>query len=198
MERFDKFEQKTTEKPTAPAERSITSAPNDTVATSNGLTLPSRGINGGHKARDESVTSSSFSPSKKRPSNEDDDDEDVKNEQDKETRGVSATAPATASDNAAPSPAKKPRKTTKSTEDDDAAFAARLQAQENSLARSTRGNGSTKRRNVVSKAASKKSKKTKSARKIKDEDDSDAETGSGAEKKEVKRTGGFHVSTGTL
>ena len=41
----------------------------------------------------------------------------------------------------------------------------------------------------------KKSKKTKSAKKIKDDDESGLETGSGVEKKEVKRTGGFHVCT---
>ena len=39
----------------------------------------------------------------------------------------------------------------------------------------------------------KKTPKKKSAKKVKDEDDSDLESGSDAEKKEVKRSGGFHV-----
>ncbi|KAF2474752.1 SWIB-domain-containing protein [Lindgomyces ingoldianus] len=85
---------------------------------------------------------------------------------------------------------KKKQKKNKSIEEDDAAYAARLQAEENlkSRARSTRG-GNTKKRVP---AAKKKSGKKKSANKVKEEDDSDIGSGSGAEKKEVKRTGGFH------
>lgn len=91
------------------------------------------------------------------------------------------------------SPPKKKQKKHKSTEDDDAAYAARLQAEENmaSRARSTRG-GNTKRKAPVQK---KTQKKKKSANRIKDEDDSDIASGSGAEKKSPKRTGGFHASS---
>ncbi|KAF2200139.1 SWIB-domain-containing protein [Delitschia confertaspora ATCC 74209] len=87
------------------------------------------------------------------------------------------------------SPPKKKQKKTKSVEEDDATLAARLQAEENlrSRARSTRG-GNTKKKAPLPK----KKQKKKSAAKIKGEDDSDVESGSGAEKKEVKRTGGFH------
>ena len=75
---------------------------------------------------------------------------------------------------------------------DAALHAARLQAEENmaSRARSTRG-GNTKRKAPVQK---KTQKKKKSANRIKDEDDSDIASGSGAEKKSPKRTGGFHAS----
>lgn len=72
--------------------------------------------------------------------------------------------------------------------DDDAAFAARLQAEENNLARSTRGGGTAKRQS----AGNQPKKKGKSATKIKADDDSDLEAGSG-EEKIVKRTGAFHV-----
>ncbi|CAI6341593.1 unnamed protein product [Periconia digitata] len=86
-------------------------------------------------------------------------------------------------------PAKKHRKV-KSAEDEDAAYAAKLQAEENlrSRARSTRG-GNTKK-----KAAPQKKTKTKkkSSNRVKDEDDSDLGSGSGAEKKSPSRKGGFH------
>ncbi|KAF2265679.1 SWIB-domain-containing protein [Lojkania enalia] len=87
------------------------------------------------------------------------------------------------------SPPRKKQKKVKA-EEDDAAFAARLQAEENARvrARSTRG-GNTKKRAPLPK---KKKEKKKSANKVKDEDDSDLGSGSGADKKEVKRTGGFH------
>ncbi|KAF1996146.1 SWIB-domain-containing protein [Amniculicola lignicola CBS 123094] len=83
-------------------------------------------------------------------------------------------------------------KKTKSVEEDDAAFAARLQAEENARIRSsrnTRGGNSAKKKAPVKKV---KSAKKKSSNKVKDEDDSDIDTGSGDDKKEVKRTGGFH------
>jgi upstream activation factor subunit UAF30 len=83
-------------------------------------------------------------------------------------------------------PKKKAKK--RSTEDEDAAYAAKLQAELNATARSTRG-GNTKKRT----AAPKKKTKKKSENKVRDEDDSDIVSGSGGEKKEVKRTGGFHV-----
>ena len=82
----------------------------------------------------------------------------------------------------------KKRKKKISVEDDDAAFAARLQAEENSRARPTRG-GATKKRNPVT---PKKRIKTKSAKKVQGEDDSGIEDGSASEKI-VNRSGGFHV-----
>ena len=84
----------------------------------------------------------------------------------------------------------KPKKKLKIEHDSDAAFAARLQAMENSRARSTRGGGPK-----IIKPVKKKSPKKKSAGRIKAEDDSDLE-GSGSEVKErkVNRNSGFHVS----
>jgi len=84
-----------------------------------------------------------------------------------------------------PSPKKKHKKNM-SVEDADAAYAARLQAEENSRARSTRGGG-TKRKPVVKK----ENKKRKSKNRVGSDDDSDAE---GSPKKEVNRNSGFHVS----
>jgi len=76
--------------------------------------------------------------------------------------------------------------------DEDALFAARLQAEENSRARPTRG-GTNRKGAVVKKKKSPVKKKT--ARKIKSEDDSGVEgSGSDVEDKEVNRSGGFHVS----
>lgn len=72
--------------------------------------------------------------------------------------------------------------------DADAAFAAKLQAEENMLARPTRGGSS--RKAAPTKKKTPKKKKTKN--KVSGEDDSDLETGS--EKPKPKRTGGFHVS----
>ena len=72
--------------------------------------------------------------------------------------------------------------------DADALFAAKLQAEENLRARPTRG-GNTRR----AAPAKKKSKaKAKTSKRVKAEDDSDVESGSDT-KKEVNRTGGFHV-----
>lgn len=69
----------------------------------------------------------------------------------------------------------------------DAALAARLQAEENSRARPTRGGSSRKAATVK-----KKTPKKKSASKVKSADDSDIDSGSGGEKK-VNRSGAFHV-----
>lgn len=90
------------------------------------------------------------------------------------------------------SPPKKKVKKEKTTEDQDAAYAAKLQAEFNaaSRSRSTRGANTKKRAPAPKKKGEKKKKK--SANRVKDEDDSDIASGSGAEKKEVKRTGGFH------
>ena len=82
-----------------------------------------------------------------------------------------------------------PKKKRKPEVDEDAAFAARLQAEENSRARPTRG-GAVRKPPLVKK---KKTPKKKTSDKVKAEDDSDLEgSGSGSEKK-VNRSGGFHV-----
>lgn len=70
--------------------------------------------------------------------------------------------------------------------DADALYAAKLQAEENMRARPTRG-GNTRRA-----APSKKKSKAKTSKRVRAEDDSDIESGSDT-KKEVNRSGGFHV-----
>lgn len=76
--------------------------------------------------------------------------------------------------------------------DADAAFAAKLQAEENSRARSTRGGAN--RKNITIKKK-KRSPKKKTSDKIKAEDDSDLQdSGSEVTEKKVNRSGGFHVS----
>lgn len=91
-----------------------------------------------------------------------------------------------ASETASASPPPKKRKPDTDV-DADALFAAKLQAEENMRARPTRG-ASTRRA-----APSKKKSKAKTAKRVKAEDDSDVDSGSET-KKEVNRTGGFHVS----
>lgn len=90
-------------------------------------------------------------------------------------------------EDAAP-PKKKAKKSRPKDEDDDAAYARKLQMEENSRGRSTRG-GNTKKRAPPPKKKAKK----KSANRVKDEDDSDIASGSGAEKKSPSKKGGFHV-----
>lgn len=82
-----------------------------------------------------------------------------------------------------------PKKKKKIDHDSDAAFAAKLQAQENSRFRSTRGGGPK-----VTPVKKKKAPRKKTSAKVKAEDDSDLD-GSGSEAKErkVNRSGGFHV-----
>lgn len=87
-----------------------------------------------------------------------------------------------------PSPKKK-RKAEPAT-DDDAAFAAKLQAEENSRARPTR-NGVNKKKVAVKK---KKSSKKRASEKVKAEDDSDLDGSETGEDRKVNRSGGFHVS----
>ncbi|BDD55831.1 hypothetical protein MAP00_001315 [Monascus purpureus] len=70
--------------------------------------------------------------------------------------------------------------------DADAILAAKLQAEENMRARPTRG-ASSRRAPPV-----KRKSKSKTAKKVKAEDDSDLESGSEVNKKEVNRSGGFH------
>lgn len=73
----------------------------------------------------------------------------------------------------------------------DAALAARLQAEENGRARPTRGGAVRKRTQVVRKTS--KNKKSKSANRIKADDDSAISSESGDEK-QSKRGGAFNVS----
>ena len=75
--------------------------------------------------------------------------------------------------------------------DADAVYAAKLQAEENMRARPTRG-GNTRK---AAPAKKKAKPKTKTSKKVKAEDDSDVESGSDGAKKEVNRSGGFHVCT---
>lgn len=89
-------------------------------------------------------------------------------------------------------PAKKKTKKARPLEDEDAAYARKLQAEENSRTRSTRGGGTKKKAPLP-----KKKTKVKSKTKVKDDDDSDVGSGSGAEKKSPSRKGGFHVSDNT-
>ena len=72
--------------------------------------------------------------------------------------------------------------------DEDAAFAAKLQAEENSRARTTR-NGINKKAPVKKKSRPKK----KTATKVRNEDDSDIDSGSGAADRTINRSGAFHV-----
>lgn len=86
-------------------------------------------------------------------------------------------------------PPKNKAKKSRTAEDDDAAFARKLQAEENARSgRSTRG-GNNKRKAPLPKKKTKK----KSANRVKDEDDSDMASGSEHEKKSPSRKGGFHV-----
>lgn len=76
--------------------------------------------------------------------------------------------------------------------DADAIYAAKLQAEENLRARPTRG--ASTRKAAPAKKRKQLASKSKTGKKVKAEDDSDVD-GSGSEsKKEVNRTGGFHVS----
>ena len=86
-------------------------------------------------------------------------------------------------------PPKKKRK--RSSVNEDAMFAARLQAEENSRARPTRGGASKK---TSAPAKKKKTPKKKTARTVDTADDSDID--SEAAEKKVNRSGGFHVSQG--
>jgi hypothetical protein len=71
--------------------------------------------------------------------------------------------------------------------DSDAAYAAKLQAEENLRARPTRGANTRKA------PVKKKKPSTKGSKKVSPEDDSDVDASASEPKKEVNRTGGFHV-----
>lgn len=95
-----------------------------------------------------------------------------------------ASSDATSEPASASPPVKKHKADTDT--DADAVFAAKLQAEENSRARPTRG-GNTRRAAPV-----KKKSKAKTSKRVRAEDDSDI--GSGEEpKKEINRNTGFHV-----
>lgn len=96
------------------------------------------------------------------------------------------------SEGASPAASEPPAKKHKSSADvdADALYAAKLQAEENMRARPTRG-GNTRRA-----APTKKKSKAKTSKRVKAEDDSELESGSDT-KKEVNRSGGFHVSNVT-
>ena len=83
------------------------------------------------------------------------------------------------------------KKKTDNDVDADAVYAAKLQAEENMRARPTRG-GNTRKAAPTKKKAK---PKTKTSKKVKADDDSDVESGSDGAKKEVNRSGGFHVCT---
>lgn len=90
------------------------------------------------------------------------------------------------------SPSPKKKRKVEHFVDADAAFAAKLQAEENSRARPTRGGANRKSTTIKKK---KRSPKKKTSDKIKAEDDSDLQdSGSEAVEKKVNRSGGFHVS----
>jgi upstream activation factor subunit UAF30 len=109
--------------------------------------------------------------SKKRPSPTPDDDDEL----------------SSVADSPPPKRAKVKQEIKQSQAETDEEYAKRLQAELNRVTgRSTRGGGATTKRKPVVKSQRKK----KSKARVGSDDDSDAE---GAEKKEVKRTGGFHV-----
>ena len=82
-----------------------------------------------------------------------------------------------------------PKKKKKTERDSDAAFAARLQAEENARTRLTRGGGP--KAQTVKK--NKKTPKKKTSAKVKVDDDSDVD-GSGSDAKGKARNGPFHAS----
>jgi hypothetical protein len=82
-----------------------------------------------------------------------------------------------------------PKKKRKPSMDADALYAAKLQAEEDKLARPTRGGNSRK----SAPARKKKSPKKKTSARVRASDDSDLEDSESGEKKPLKNTG-FHVS----
>lgn len=123
-----------------------------------------------------------------------------------ETTNGHSTNGAQAANNASPTPSSTPSRKSAAKSDDleepkpqkrrtgpdvdaDAVFAAKLQAEENKRARPTRG-GATRKT-----APAKKKSRSKTAKRVRAEDDSDLDSGSEPDrKKAVNRSGGFHVS----
>ena len=85
-------------------------------------------------------------------------------------------------------PPKKKRKEKDDSIEDDAAIAARLQAEENRASRPSRGGAPRK----AAPAKKKKAPKKKTANKVTASDDSDVEEGDGTKKRKVNRETGFH------
>ena len=107
-------------------------------------------------------------------------------------------SPATDSSSASsPRPAKKQHRSQPSMEDLDAAYAARLQAEENGRARTTRGGakggsaGGSKKGSPAKREGKPKKRKSKSKAKVESGEESEAD---GERKEEKERKGGFHVS----
>lgn len=144
----------------------VTAAPTNVVPTTE-TTPPAPSTNGASATKP--IKSEINGTSKKRSSPTSDDDEDD------------------ALSSVADTPPPKRTKMRQSQAETDAEYAKRLQAELNRVTgRSTRGGGATTKRKPVVKQQRKK----KSKARVGSDDDSDAE---GGEKKEVKRTGGFHV-----
>lgn len=178
MRRFDKFDEQRRAPPqtnghASAKEVSHTSPPtiDHTAVKENALALPQ--TNGNLTVRENPPASSvptrkTISPSPKKHKQESGDEEisDVKD-----------------------SP--HPKKKKKTERDSDAAYAAKLQAQENARTRSTRGGGPK----APPAKKKKMTPKKKTPAKVKAEDDSDID-GSESDGKEKVRSGGFHASLG--
>ena len=166
MARFDKFD----------AERKA-------AAETNGHVLPSIETSG-----DPGLSEHASPPVPKKQRRESaNEDLDVKRSTTSEKRKIPESEDDELSDVKDSPPPKKKKKVIE--QDSDAAFAAKLQAQENSMIRSTRGGGSK-----PTPAKKKRTPKKKTAAKVKAEDDSDLDgSGSDVKEKKVNRSGGFHV-----
>ena len=150
-------------------------AERDAVPTTNGHVEPTEEPPKSPEIKSEpsTVQASAQKTGMKRPSQSDNEEED------EDAEGSSEPAP--------PSPPKKKRK---AEVDEDAIMAARLQAEENSRARPTRG-GSARKPPAVKK---KKTPKKKTATKVHADDDSDLDGEGSAGERKVNRNTGFHVS----
>ncbi|MCJ1415053.1 hypothetical protein MMC32_001383 [Xylographa parallela] len=131
-------------------------------------------------------------------------DEPVKSEPSETPREASSDAPKTIKkrksesedpvdeselSNALVTPPPKKKRKAEPAMDADAMFAAKLQAEENSRARPTRG-GANRKSVVVKKK--KKTPKKKTSNKVNAEDDSDLDSSGSGNEKKVNRSGGFH------
>jgi len=128
---------------------------------------------------------------KKKSASEDDESEHKKSSSDAKSaqkRKSASEDEESELSNAPTTPSPKKKRKAEPATDDDAAFAAKLQAEENSRARPTR-NGVNKKKVVVKK---KKSSKKKASEKVKAEDDSDLDGSETGDDKKVNRSGGFH------
>jgi upstream activation factor subunit UAF30 len=115
------------------------------------------------------------------------------------TNGKRPSPPTDSSSASSPRPAKKQHRSQPSMEDLDAAYAARLQAEENGRARTTRGGtkgagagGGKKGGSPAKREGKAKKRKSKSKAKVESGEESE---GDGEPKEEKERKGGFHVGT---